>query len=707
MQIIGILVVPLLLALLAGAALSFFQIVQISSLREDVRRLNRELAKLKDSAVAVEPARPAGQTSAAHFAIVDTPDAADETTPESAQPDAEALAARAASPDPAAPPPVPPAGDTGDERPMGFEDRLGSQWMVWIGGIALALGGIFLVKYSIDQGWLGPAMRIFLGAVLAGVLGWLGEYTRRTDVVDQIRARRPEQFAGLSNAYVPGVLTAAGLMTAFATAYAAYALYGFIGGLGAFLVLAILSVAGLAVSVWHGPGLAALGLVGGYVTPALISSNAPSAWALFTYLLFITGAVYLTAWFRGWLSLARLACAGSILWAVLWFLTTYKSGDALPLAIYVIGLAVLGLVFLRNESDDAVFNENAFDWPVLQILAVNAALAAVYVMMEGHGQLSTSVTAALMALFLSAAMRWRQLLPLGGLAALLFGAHLATWPEFRFWSLVSLSPYGAVGAGGSGRLLSVSIAGVAALAGVGLWHTFKRAPHFIWGGIATAVPVLAFTYVYLRATHFEASLPYAIAGFGLAMAYGLLAERLDRVEEYADVAVPDRAWTVGALAAAASAFVALALTIYLEKGWLTIGLAAMAPALAWISTQRPISILRWITAIIAAIVVARLLWDPRIVGDALGTTPIFNWILYGYGVPTLAFGVAAWLLLRDGDDLPAQIVRGAAMAFGATLVGMEIRHLMNGGNVFASRFGLAELATHTVSWLGFSLGLRW
>ncbi|MGI9405989.1 MAG: DUF2339 domain-containing protein, partial [Hyphomicrobiaceae bacterium] len=464
---------------------------------------------------------------------------------------------------------------------------------------------------------------------------------------------------------------------------------------------------GLAVSVWHGPGLAALGLVGGYVTPALISSNAPSAWALFTYLLFITGAVYLTAWFRGWLSLARMACAGSILWAVLWFLTTYKSGDALPLAIYVIGLAILGLVFLRDESDDAAFNEKSFDWPVLQILAVNAALAVVYVTMEGHGQLSTSVTAALMALFLSAATRWRQLLPLGGLAALLFGAHLLTWPEFRFWSLVSLSPYGAVGAGGSGRLLSVSIAGVAALAGAGLWHTFKRAPHFIWGGIATAVPVLAFTYVYLRATHFEASLPYAIAGFGLAMFFGLLAERLDRVEEYADVAVPDRAWTVGALAAAASAFVALALTIYLEKGWLTIGLAAMAPALAWISTQRPIPILRWITAIIAAIVVARLLWDPRIVGDALGTTPIFNWILYGYGVPTLAFGAAAWLLLRDGDDLPAQIVRGTAMAFGATLVGMEIRHLMNGGNVFTSRFGLAELATHTVSWLGFSLGLRW
>ena len=47
------------------------------------------------------------------------------------------------------------------------------------------------------------------------------------------------------------------------------------------------------------------------------------------------------------------------------------------------------------------------------------------------------------------------------------------------------------------------------------------------------------------------------------------------------------------------------------------------------------------------------------------------------------------------------------MAFGATLIGMEIRHLMNDGNVFATDFGLAELATHSVSWLGLSLGLRW
>src|SRR5688500_18283859 len=37
------------------------------------------------------------------------------------------------------------------ERPgASFEERFGTQWVVWIGRLALALGGLFLVRYSIE-----------------------------------------------------------------------------------------------------------------------------------------------------------------------------------------------------------------------------------------------------------------------------------------------------------------------------------------------------------------------------------------------------------------------------------------------------------------------------------------------------------------------------------------------------------------------------
>ena len=46
-------------------------------------------------------------------------------------------------PDGAATPPVPPTAQPG------FEERLGTRCAVWVGGVALGLGGLFLVRYSI------------------------------------------------------------------------------------------------------------------------------------------------------------------------------------------------------------------------------------------------------------------------------------------------------------------------------------------------------------------------------------------------------------------------------------------------------------------------------------------------------------------------------------------------------------------------------
>ena len=64
-------------------------------------------------------------------------------------------------------------------------------------------------------------------------------------------------------------------------------------------------------------------------------------------------------------------------------------------------------------------------------------------------------------------------------------------------------------------------------------------------------------------------------------------------------------WRSGVYAVAAVAALALALTIVLEKGWLTIALALMCPALAWISTARPLPNLRYLAAGLAATTTAR------------------------------------------------------------------------------------------------------
>lgn len=55
----------------------------------------------------------------------------------------------------AAPPPLPQPPPAPEPTP-GFEETLGTRWVVWIGGLTLALGGFFMVRYSIEAGLLGP-----------------------------------------------------------------------------------------------------------------------------------------------------------------------------------------------------------------------------------------------------------------------------------------------------------------------------------------------------------------------------------------------------------------------------------------------------------------------------------------------------------------------------------------------------------------------
>lgn len=109
--------------------------------------------------------------------------------------------AAAVSAEEAPPPPSRPSHggpDFGD-----FEKRFGTQWVVWVGGIALALGGIFLVRYSIEAGLFGPGLRVFFGALLAAALVGLGELARRREIISGLD-KLP------TKAHIPSILTAAG-----------------------------------------------------------------------------------------------------------------------------------------------------------------------------------------------------------------------------------------------------------------------------------------------------------------------------------------------------------------------------------------------------------------------------------------------------------------------------------------------------------------
>jgi uncharacterized membrane protein len=132
----------------------------------------------------------------------------------------------------------------------------------------------------------------------------------------------------------------------------------------------------------------------------------------------------------------------------------------------------------------------------------------------------------------------------------------------------------------------------------------------------------------------------------------------------------------------------------------------MVPGAAWVADKRPLPWLRWLAAILVVLVTARVAYEPRIVGDELGSAPIFNWLLYGYGVPALSFWFAGWLLRRRADDLPARMVDSGAILFTVLLAIAEIRHYVSGGDIYLLATGLTEIALYVNVGLALTIGLE-
>ena len=223
----------------------------------------------------------------------------------------------------------------------------------------------------------------------------------------------------------------------------------------------------------------------------------------------------------------------------------------------------------------------------------------------------------------------------------------------------------------------------------------------LWSASGVFAPLAILVALYYRIYHFEQSLPFAALALLLAGLYGYATEALVKREQRPGMMASGAIFATGALAA-----LALAFTFALEKGWLTVALALMAPGAAWIAEKRPLPWLRWLAAIMVVVVVARIGYEPRIVGTDVGTTPFFNWLLYGYGIPAAAFWLAGWLLRKRADDLPARMVDAGAVLFTVLLAVVEIRHYVNGGDIYRPTAGITEHILYVNVGLAMTIGLE-
>jgi uncharacterized membrane protein len=92
-------------------------------------------------------------------------------------------------------------------------------------------------------------------------------------------------------------------------------------------------------------------------------------------------------------------------------------------------------------------------------------------------------------------------------------------------------------------------------------------------------------------------------------------------------------------------------------------------------------------------------------GADVGTWPIFNWLLLGYGAPAVAFLAAGHMLKREGEDLAVRICDALGLLFAALLFFFQIRHALAGGDLLAPTSGHVEQGVFALTSIGFSIAL--
>jgi len=601
----------------------------------------------------------------------------------------------------ATPPPPPPPPPRTQEPERSFEERFGTQWVVWVGGVALALGGIFLVRYSIEAGLIGPGVRTFLGAVLATALIAAGEWTRRNELSIGL--------AQVPTAHIPSILTAAGTTTAFATIYAAHALYDFIPVGVAFILLAVVALATLAAALLHGPLLAGLGLVGAYFTPWLASSGKANYWGLYLYLVVVTAAAFGLARMRMWLALAVAAIAFGALW-MLPGLIDIRSDVGAHAFHAASHFALVAVLIVANFLFGPQAEPHRIE-PVSSIgLGVFLFAAFLLVIVRDHDGIALMAFTVMVVATVGIAWRTDAATAAVPAAALLTALAIGDWAvEIHYTHLVApggpvfgtvpepqiatVGPHLALGAGFAILFWAVGF--------LAQGRSEQKIAPILWAASAVFTPFAIMIALYYRIYSFERSIPFAALALLIAAINAIATEMLSKREERPGMPEATALFAVGSVAA-----LALALTMALEKGWLTIALALMVPGIAYISTQRPLPLVRWLAAAAVVLVLVRIGWNPRIVGADVGTTPIFNWLLYGYGVPAASFWLAGYLLRRNGDDLPSRMIDSAAILFSVLLVFFQIRHYVNSGDVYRAAAGLNEVALQVACGLAMAIGLE-
>jgi len=235
---------------------------------------------------------------------------------------------------------------------LDVETLIGGSWFNWIGILAIAFGVAFFLKYAWDNQWIGPTARVLLGA--AAGLGALagGEVVRR---------RGLRQYAY--------VVSGGGILILYLSVYAAFD-FKLVGQLPGIILMIAVTAAAVLLSVrYDALPIAILGLLGGFLTPILLSTGRDNQAGLFGYIALLDAGMLALAYYKSWRSLNYMSFLLTLVMFVGWLDSYYAPPKLWPTIFFLVLFFFLfsALAILHN-----VLKKRPAQWFDISLIITNA-----------------------------------------------------------------------------------------------------------------------------------------------------------------------------------------------------------------------------------------------------------------------------------------------------------------------------------------------
>jgi uncharacterized membrane protein len=482
-----------------------------------------------------------------------------------------------------------------------LETTIGLDWINRIAVVTLLLGAAFLFKYGVDNDWFGPGARVALGIAAAMISLAAG---------DRLWRRGQTVFA-------QGIV-GLGLALLYLSIYAAAMLYHLLPPGFAFVAMCIVTAgAGWLALLYNSQAVAVIAMLGGYLTPAALSTGENHPWILFGYVFLLNFGAMLLARRRSWRALEPIAAAATIILYAGWFNQWFADSGRAVATVFAFAFYAQFSVATLPEL-----------WAVFQ-LGASVALALIWPQQAHFAWWNLAIVAGGLA---NAYRRDSAIAPVWTLASF--------WLPFWLWYTID-APFAALSAA------------FLIFFGWALW----RGPRRIAGlGLiaANAAIYYAASYTLLNPQHHQymGLLAAAVGGVHLLLA------------RHFEIDSDAQTLTLGV----ALAFVTLAIPIQFAGFRVTIAWALEGSVLAWLTARSHSNSLRlfcWSVLVLAAF--RLLVFDSLVFTDASQYSALVNARFLTFAVAAASLWLAAYFLAPATDAAVAYVAGHAIFLFGLSL----------------------------------------